>query len=106
MIPNRSVPQNDVIPQLAYPDVRRAAAWLCDAFGRIGAGIRWSCEPGGDADANRYRLAEPILIKSAEASESGPQGLKPTSLWDLSGPAEAVPFPKPCARSHAATRRP
>jgi uncharacterized glyoxalase superfamily protein PhnB len=33
MIPNRSVPQSTVIPQLAYPDVRRAAAWLCDAFG-------------------------------------------------------------------------
>jgi len=33
MIPNRSVPQCTVIPQLAYPDVRRATAWLCDAFG-------------------------------------------------------------------------
>ena len=33
MLPNRSIPQCTVIPQLAYPDVRRAAAWLCDAFG-------------------------------------------------------------------------
>lgn len=33
MIRNRSIPQSTVIPQVAYPDVRRAAAWLCDAFG-------------------------------------------------------------------------
>ena len=33
VIRNRSAPQSTVIPQVAYPDVRRAAAWLCDAFG-------------------------------------------------------------------------
>jgi uncharacterized glyoxalase superfamily protein PhnB len=33
MIANRSVPQCTVIPELPYPDVRGAAAWLCDAFG-------------------------------------------------------------------------
>lgn len=33
MIRNRSAPQSTVIPQVAYPDVRRAAAWLCAAFG-------------------------------------------------------------------------
>jgi len=33
MIENRSVPRCTVIPQLPYPDVRGAAAWLCDAFG-------------------------------------------------------------------------
>ena len=33
MLPNRSIPQADVIPVLAYPDVDTAAAWLCDAFG-------------------------------------------------------------------------
>lgn len=33
MIRNRSVPQSTVIPQVSYPDVRAAAAWLCDAFG-------------------------------------------------------------------------
>jgi uncharacterized glyoxalase superfamily protein PhnB len=33
MLVNRSIPQTTVIPELAYPDVRRAAAWLCDAFG-------------------------------------------------------------------------
>ena len=33
MIENRSVPRSTVIPELPYPDVRSAAAWLCDAFG-------------------------------------------------------------------------
>jgi uncharacterized glyoxalase superfamily protein PhnB len=33
MIANRSVPKCTVIPQLPYPDVQGAAAWLCDAFG-------------------------------------------------------------------------
>lgn len=30
---NRSVPQPAVIPELVYPDVRRAVAFLIDAFG-------------------------------------------------------------------------
>lgn len=33
MIPNRSVPAASVIPELAYPDVAAASAWLCEAFG-------------------------------------------------------------------------
>ena len=33
MLVNRSMIQSTVIPQLAYPDVTEAAAWLCDAFG-------------------------------------------------------------------------
>jgi uncharacterized glyoxalase superfamily protein PhnB len=33
MLLNRSIPRATVIPVLAYPDVNRAAAWLCDAFG-------------------------------------------------------------------------
>jgi uncharacterized glyoxalase superfamily protein PhnB len=35
MLSNRSIPCAVVIPVLAYPDVNRAAAWLCDAFGFI-----------------------------------------------------------------------
>jgi uncharacterized glyoxalase superfamily protein PhnB len=31
--PNRSVPSATVIPELPYPDVRAAVAWLCSAFG-------------------------------------------------------------------------
>jgi uncharacterized glyoxalase superfamily protein PhnB len=33
MLANRSMPPGSVIPELAYSDVRAAAAWLCDAFG-------------------------------------------------------------------------
>ena len=41
MLANRSVPRCTVIPQLVYPDVEKAAKWLCDVFGftlRIGMG--------------------------------------------------------------------
>jgi uncharacterized glyoxalase superfamily protein PhnB len=42
MLANRSIPYADIIPVLAYADVNRASAWLCEAFGfsvrvRIGA---------------------------------------------------------------------
>jgi uncharacterized glyoxalase superfamily protein PhnB len=42
MLSNRSIPNASVIPVIAYPDVKQAAAWLSDAFGftvriRIGA---------------------------------------------------------------------
>jgi len=30
---NRSIPNVTVIPQLPYPDVDKAAQWLCEAFG-------------------------------------------------------------------------
>ena len=30
---NRSIPDAEVIPVLVYPDVRKAVAWLTDAFG-------------------------------------------------------------------------
>jgi uncharacterized glyoxalase superfamily protein PhnB len=33
MLANRSMPRCTVIPELAYPDVGEAIAWLCDAFG-------------------------------------------------------------------------
>jgi len=33
MIENRSIPKCTVIPELAYPDVKKASAWLCDVFG-------------------------------------------------------------------------
>lgn len=33
MIPNRSIPQVTVVPELAYPDVGGAAEWLRDVFG-------------------------------------------------------------------------
>jgi len=33
LLANRSISRAIVIPELAYSDVHRAAAWLCDAFG-------------------------------------------------------------------------
>lgn len=33
MLKNPSMPPGVIIPELAYPDVREAAAWLCQAFG-------------------------------------------------------------------------
>src|SRR5580700_55308 len=33
MLSNRSIAGATVIPVLAHPDVTKAAAWLCDAFG-------------------------------------------------------------------------
>jgi uncharacterized glyoxalase superfamily protein PhnB len=41
MLSNRSMPQCDVIPELAYPDVAAAVAWLVEVFGfrlRLGVG--------------------------------------------------------------------
>ena len=35
MQPNRSIPAATIIPELAYPDVPAAAAWLCAAFGFV-----------------------------------------------------------------------
>jgi uncharacterized glyoxalase superfamily protein PhnB len=33
MLANRSIPRCTVIPELAYPDVGEAIAWLCETFG-------------------------------------------------------------------------
>jgi hypothetical protein len=33
VIPNRSIPTAVVIPELVYPDVAEAVAWLCRVFG-------------------------------------------------------------------------
>ena len=33
MLQNRSIPRCTVIPELAYPSVGEAIAWLCEAFG-------------------------------------------------------------------------
>ena len=33
MLQNRSIPASTVIPELAYPDIGEAIAWLCPAFG-------------------------------------------------------------------------
>ncbi|HXU30810.1 MAG TPA: VOC family protein [Thermoanaerobaculia bacterium] len=35
LLENRSIPPNQIIPELAYPNVSEAAAWLCEAFGFV-----------------------------------------------------------------------
>ncbi len=52
--PNRSIPQPTVIPELTYPDVRSAVAWLAQAFGfeervRIGENHRSQMRVGDGA---------------------------------------------------------
>lgn len=54
MLSNRSIPRATVIPNLAYPDVNQAAAWLCEAFGftvrlRIGSHHRVQMNVGDGA---------------------------------------------------------
>lgn len=54
MLANRSIPRATVIPELAYADVKEAAAWLCAAFGfrvrlRIGEGHRVQMHAGDGA---------------------------------------------------------
>jgi uncharacterized glyoxalase superfamily protein PhnB len=51
---NRSIPDAPVIPVLVYPDVRRAVAWLSEAFGfaervRIGEDHRSQMRAGAGA---------------------------------------------------------
>lgn len=41
MMTNRSLPAATVIPVLVYPDVRKAVAWLTEAFGVV-EGVRIS----------------------------------------------------------------
>lgn len=63
--PNRSMPPGAIIPELAYPDVDAAAAWLCAAFGfqerlRIGNHRRQLVYAG-----------ESIVVTAAEGQEPG-----------------------------------
>ena len=39
---NRSMPRCSVIPELVYPDVEQAVAWLSDTFGFV---ERWRAGP-------------------------------------------------------------
>jgi uncharacterized glyoxalase superfamily protein PhnB len=65
---NRAMPNCTVIPELAYPDVRAAAEWLCQAFGfvqrlqigghrvqiKIGDGAMVVTEQGGAPSLDAY----------------------------------------------------
>jgi uncharacterized glyoxalase superfamily protein PhnB len=83
---NRSIPAAAVIPVLTYPDVRRAVAWLEDAFGfaervRIGEDHRAQMRAGEGAiivadDGGERRAPEPgagvthaVMVRVEDANE-------------------------------------
>lgn len=83
MLTNRSIPEAVVIPELAYPDVAAAAAWLCAVFGfqerlRIGAhriqltvgptGAIVVVELTGAADRSADR-AHALLVRIADVDQ-------------------------------------
>ena len=108
---NRSMPLSTVIPQLAYPDVGEAAAWLCDVFGfserirmgdhraqlNVGDGAivltkRGSGEVGSSsvmvrvADVDRHHdHAVERGCKGAEAPKSFPYGERQYNVVDFAG---------------------
>jgi uncharacterized glyoxalase superfamily protein PhnB len=62
---NRSMPRSPVIPELVYPDVRAAVAWLCDAFGFA---ERWT------AGGHRAQLAVGDAAVVVMADDGGGRG--------------------------------
>jgi uncharacterized glyoxalase superfamily protein PhnB len=62
---NRSMPRSSVIPELVYPDVREAVAWLCDAFGFA---ERWT------AGGHRAQLAVGDAAVVVMADDGGGRG--------------------------------
>jgi uncharacterized glyoxalase superfamily protein PhnB len=77
VIPNRSVPQASVIPELPYADVAEAADWLCSAFGfrqrfRIGDHRAQLVYADGAVIVTRLREGEPraasaVLVRVEDA---------------------------------------
>jgi len=63
MLINRAMPRSTVIPELAYPDVRAAADWLCRAFGftprLLIGGHRAQLSIGDGAMVVTHRSGEP-----------------------------------------------
>src|SRR5580698_8419289 len=67
MISNRSIPDADIIPVLAYADVNQAAAWLREAFGfsvRVKIGAH-------RVQMNAGRAA--VIVREYRAGEEGAQ---------------------------------
>jgi len=70
MLVNRSAPRATVVPILVYEDVRKAIAWLCDAFGfkeRLRA-----ARPGGDVTHAQLDLAEGTVMLGRQGAEFCP----------------------------------
>ena len=82
MIPNRSCPASTVIPVLGYADVRKAAAWLRDAFGfterlrigdhrvqmHAGSGDIVVTDSAPPADAAQASYSIMLRVENADAS--------------------------------------
>jgi uncharacterized glyoxalase superfamily protein PhnB len=65
-MPNRSMPPGTFIPELAYPDVPAAAAWLCQAFG-----FAERLRIGGHRVQLVYGDGSVIVVHSAGPAASG-----------------------------------
>ncbi len=111
MLVNRSVPRCTVIPELVYPDVEKAAKWLCDTFGftlRIGMGSHRAqlnvgdgavvlMEPRGAGESRGYVMVrvEDVRAHCERARQQGakivrepadyPYGERQYNVEDLAG---------------------
>ena len=81
MLPNRSIPNATVIPELGYPDPGEAANWLCVAFGfsvrmrianhriqiNVGDGALVIVEQTGGAPSLAYEQTQRVMIRVENA---------------------------------------
>jgi uncharacterized glyoxalase superfamily protein PhnB len=75
MIANRSAPPGTIVPWLPYPDVDRAIAWLCGAFGFI---ERLRTPPAPDGSIHHAQLA---AGKGSVVCTSAPEARPGISLF-------------------------
>jgi len=75
VLTNRSMPSSVVIPELAYPDVRKAVDWLCRSFGfveRLRIGNHRAQLSFGEGSVIVTRQRGDPAASSSEASDSRP----------------------------------
>lgn len=94
---NQSIPDSAVIPVLLYPDVRKAVAWLCEAFGfterlRIGT--------------HRVQLRSPDGSGALVVAEGAAQSNSPSHSVMLRIVNLDALFQKACAQGAQALRAP
>jgi len=70
MIQNRSAPPGTIVPWLSYPDVDRAIAWLCGAFG-FTERLRTPPEPNGSIHHAQIAVGAGAVVCTA-ASKAKP----------------------------------
>lgn len=81
MLSNRSMPQCTVIPELAYPNIREASDWLCDAFGftvrlriadhraQLNVGDGAVVLTAGDASDKQEKLAQSVMVRVEDVDQ-------------------------------------